>query len=50
MQIHGGMSFMNETEVNRLYRSGKVMEIGAGTNQVRQLIIAGELLKEAGRK
>jgi isovaleryl-CoA dehydrogenase len=50
VQIHGGMGFMNETEVNRLYRSGKVMEIGAGTNQVRQLIIAGELLKEAGTK
>jgi len=45
VQIHGGMGFMNESEVNRLYRSGKVMEIGAGTNQVRQLIIAGELLK-----
>ncbi|CAN0474950.1 unnamed protein product, partial [Phaeothamnion confervicola] len=36
VQIHGGMGFMNESEVNRLYRSGKVMEIGAGTNQVRQ--------------
>jgi isovaleryl-CoA dehydrogenase len=47
VQIHGGMGFMNETEVNRLYRSGKVMEIGAGTNQVRQIIIAGELLKGA---
>ena len=47
VQIHGGMGFMRETEVNRLYRSGKVMEIGAGTNQVRQIIIAGEVLKEA---
>jgi isovaleryl-CoA dehydrogenase len=45
VQIHGGMGFMNESEVNRLYRSGKVLEIGAGTNQVRQIIIAGELLK-----
>jgi isovaleryl-CoA dehydrogenase len=47
VQIHGGMGFMSESEVNRLYRSGKVLEIGAGTNQVRQLIIAGELLKAA---
>ena len=45
VQLHGGMGFMRESEVNRLYRSGKVMEIGAGTNQVRQMIIAGELLK-----
>ena len=50
VQIHGGMGFMNESEVNRLYRSGKVLEIGAGTNQVRQIIIAGELLKEAAAK
>ncbi len=50
VQIHGGMGFMNESEVNRLYRSGKVMEIGAGTNQVRQIIIAGELLKESGAR
>ena len=47
VQIHGGMGFMRETEVNRLYRSGKVMEIAAGSNQVRQIIIATELLKEA---
>lgn len=45
VQIHGGMGFMRETEVNRLYRSGKVIEIGAGTNQIRQSIIAQELLK-----
>ena len=50
VQIHGGMGFMNESEVNRLYRSGKVMEIGAGTNQVRQIIIAGELLKESAAR
>ncbi len=49
VQIHGGMGFMNESEVNRLYRSGKVLEIGAGTTQVRQLIVAAELLKEAAR-
>ncbi len=45
VQIHGGMGFMRETEVNRIYRSGKVMEIGAGTNEVRKIVIAGELLK-----
>ena len=47
VQIHGGMGFMRESEVNRLYRSGKVLEIGAGTNQVRQLIVATELLRES---
>lgn len=46
VQIHGGMGYMWETEVNRLYRAAKVFEIGAGTNEIRRLIIAGELLKE----
>ncbi len=45
VQIQGGMGCMFESEINRLYRTGKVLEIGGGTNQVRQLIIAGELMK-----
>ena len=47
VQLHGGMGFMFESEVNRLYRSGKIMEIGAGTNQVRQIIVAEELLRQS---
>ena len=50
VQVHGGMGFMNESEVNRLYRSGKVLEIGAGTTQVRQFIVAAELLREAAAR
>ena len=45
VQIHGGFGFMAETEVNRLYRAGKLLEIGAGTNEVRRVIIAEELLR-----
>jgi isovaleryl-CoA dehydrogenase len=45
VQVHGGMGYMWEMEVNRLYRAAKVFEIGAGTNEVRRMIIAGELLK-----
>lgn len=44
-QIYGGYSLITENEVNFLYRAGKLMEIGGGTIQVRQLIIAEELLK-----
>jgi len=49
VQIHGGMGFMWETEVNRHYRSAKISEIGAGSREIRRLIIAGELLKNAVR-
>ena len=45
VQIHGGSGYMRETEINRLYRASKLLEIGAGTSEVRKLIIAGELLK-----
>ena len=40
-----GMGFMWETEVNRHYRNAKVSEIGAGTREIRRIIIATELLK-----
>lgn len=46
MQIHGGTGYMWESEVNRLYRSIKLLDIGAGTTEVRKLIISGELLKK----
>lgn len=45
VQVHGGAGYIRDTEINQLYRVGKLMEIGAGTNQIRQLIIAEELLK-----
>ncbi len=45
VQVFGGMGYMRETEVNRLYRASKLLEIGAGTTEIRKLIIAGELLR-----
>ena len=45
VQIFGGAGYMRETEINRLYRATKLLEIGAGTSEVRKLIIATELLK-----
>jgi isovaleryl-CoA dehydrogenase len=44
-QIHGGVAYIWETEINRLYRGIKLLEIGAGTTEVRKLIIAQELLR-----
>ncbi|HSV71992.1 MAG TPA: acyl-CoA dehydrogenase family protein [Methylibium sp.] len=45
VQIHGGSGYIWESEINRLYRSTKLLEIGAGTTEVRKLIISGELLR-----
>ena len=46
VQIFGGAGYMRETEVNRLYRASKLLEIGAGTTEIRKMIIAGELLRD----
>jgi isovaleryl-CoA dehydrogenase len=45
VQVHGGMGYMWESEINRLYRGNKLLEIGAGTTEVRKIIISRELLK-----
>lgn len=45
VQIHGGSGYIWESEVNRLFRATKLLEIGAGTTEVRKMIIAEELLR-----
>ena len=45
VQIHGGTGYIWETEINRLFRATKLLEIGAGTSEVRKLIISEELLR-----
>ena len=45
VQVHGGGGYIWESEINRLYRATKLLEIGAGTTEVRKLIISGELLR-----
>ena len=47
VQIHGGTGFMTETEVNLHYRNARLASIGGGTNEVRRIIIAEELLRSA---
>jgi isovaleryl-CoA dehydrogenase len=45
-QIHGGYGFTREFEIERHLRDAKLCEIGAGTSQVRRLVIAKHLLRE----
>lgn len=44
VQIHGGNGYMLDYPVNRYLRDAKLYEIGAGTSEVRRLIIAREIL------
>lgn len=44
IQIHGGYGYMRDTPLERLARDAKLLEIGAGTSEIRRLLVARELL------
>lgn len=44
IQIHGGYGYTLEYPVNRLLRDAKLYTIGAGTSEIRRLVVARELL------
>ena len=45
MQIHGGYGYLNDLPLGRFVRDAKLLEIGAGTSEIRRLLIGRELLK-----
>ena len=45
LQLHGGYGYTTEYPINRFYRDAKLMEIGAGTSDIRRLVVADELIK-----
>ncbi len=47
VQIHGGYGYCLEFPVQKLWRDAKLYEIGAGTSEVRRMIIGRELTREA---
>ena len=48
VQAMGGAGFMNDTPVSRLFRDAKLMEIGAGTSEIRRMLIGRELMGAMG--
>ncbi|MEO1796895.1 MAG: isovaleryl-CoA dehydrogenase [Pseudomonadota bacterium] len=44
VQAMGGAGFMNDTPVSRLFRDAKLMEIGAGTSEIRRMLVGRELV------
>lgn len=41
--IHGGYGYVLDSKVARLYLDSKILEIGEGTNEIQQLVIARQL-------
>jgi isovaleryl-CoA dehydrogenase len=46
IQILGGNGYMNEYPTGRLLRDAKLYEIGAGTSEIRRMLIGRELFNE----
>ena len=46
IQIFGGNGYVNEYPVGRLWRDAKLYEIGAGTSEIRRMLIGRELYSE----
>ncbi len=46
VQIYGGNGYINDYPLGRLWRDAKLYEIGAGTSEVRRMLIGRELFAE----
>ena len=44
VQAMGGAGFMNDAPVARIFRDAKLMEIGAGTSEIRRMLVGRELM------
>ena len=44
VQAMGGAGFLNDSPVARIFRDAKLMEIGAGTSEIRRMLVGREML------
>ena len=45
VQAMGGAGYMNDSPLSRIMRDAKLMEIGAGTSEIRRMLIGRELMR-----
>jgi len=48
IQVLGGMGYVSDMPVERNYRDARITEIYEGTSEIQRLVIAGNVMKEAG--
>ena len=49
LQIFGGYGYIKDFPAEKYYRDAKLCTIGEGTSEIQRLVIAREILKQAGR-
>ncbi|MET7767888.1 acyl-CoA dehydrogenase family protein [Nocardia sp. NPDC005366] len=47
VQVHGGIGYMREVPVERIYRDVRLLRLYEGTSEIQRLIIGGSLVKRA---
>ncbi|MVO15840.1 isovaleryl-CoA dehydrogenase [Parasedimentitalea huanghaiensis] len=48
VQALGGAGYLSDNPVGRIFRDAKLMEIGAGTSEIRRMLIGRELMGKMG--
>jgi len=48
VQAMGGAGFLSDAPVGRIFRDAKLMEIGAGTSEVRRMLVGREMMGAMG--
>ncbi|MEL0436003.1 isovaleryl-CoA dehydrogenase [Phycobacter sp. K97] len=48
VQAFGGAGYLSDNPVGRIFRDAKLMEIGAGTSEIRRMLIGRELMAHMG--
>jgi butyryl-CoA dehydrogenase len=48
VQVHGSAGYSRESDVERMYRDARVISIYEGTSEIQRVIIARDLLAQAG--
>jgi len=49
VQVHGGAGYMADSPIERFYRDVRLFRLYEGTSQIQQLIIARNMIRNAGR-
>ena len=45
LQIHGGMGYMKEFPIERIYRDARITRLYEGTSEIQRMVIAAQLMK-----